>query len=49
MVLKERLLIGLKNSLHLKSQTIKEISEPRNFKPDTLDRISDLTVAIIVK
>lgn len=23
-----------------KSQTIKEISEPRNFKPDTLDRIS---------
>ena len=23
-----------------KSETIKEISEPRNFKPDTLDRIS---------
>ena len=23
-----------------KSQTMKEISEPRNFKPDTLDRIS---------
>ena len=23
-----------------KSQMIKEISEPRNFKPDTLDRIS---------
>ena len=23
-----------------KSQTVKEISEPRNFKPDTLDRIS---------
>ena len=23
-----------------KSKTIKEISEPRNFKPDTLDRIS---------
>ena len=22
-----------------KSETIKEISEPRNFKPDTLDRI----------
>tara|TARA_B100001057_G_scaffold219319_1_gene219627 strand:+ start:2510 stop:2827 length:318 start_codon:yes stop_codon:yes gene_type:complete len=23
-----------------KSQTMKEISEPRNFKPDTLDRIA---------
>ena len=23
-----------------KSQNIKEISEPRNFKPDTLDRLS---------
>ena len=23
-----------------KSETIKEISEPRNFKPDTLDRIA---------
>ena len=33
----------------LKSETIKEISEPRNFKPDTLDRISGSYEVIIVR
>jgi hypothetical protein len=38
----EREVVNWKNEFitFWKSQTMKEISEPRNFKPDTLDRIS---------
>ena len=41
MVLREKIVEWKKEFITFwKSETIKEISEPRNFKPDTLDRIS---------